>query len=180
MNVTKTKNSYFRSPKTGRSQDDFKVLMVGILFTIFILMFQFTAHSLQEKRWFRDVAHLTPFYDVEVSKVVINDETNSIVISGYMTKRRCIFQDLTGYVIDSNGKRTRILVNTSLEDLSTGIEYGSNRPPSQISESWGPWEIRFTATGSFPVSWEIWAHHKCNSDTEIQSNLFASGIWKNM
>ena len=180
MNMTKTKSTYFRSPKTGRSQDDFKVLLVGALFTIFILMFQFTAHSLQEKRWFRDVTHMTPFYNVEVSRVVVDDDTNTIVISGFMVKRRCVFHDLTGYVIDSEGKRTRMLVDTSPEDLLSGIEYGANRPSSQQSESWGPWEISFVSTGSFPVSWEIWAHHKCDNSSVIESNLFASGLWKNL
>ena len=174
---TSIKENYVRAPKTGKAKDDYKVLLVGSIFVVFLLIGQFAAGYLSEQRWFRDVSRQTPFYDVSVTNISLSEDNRSVTISGYMTKRRCEFQSLTGYIITTNGKRHRVYVNTTPEDILTGLQHGANRPPSELSERWGPWQISFSFKGLNPDSWEVWAHHKCPNFATVQSNLFASGPW---
>lgn len=172
---TQITKEYIRAPKTGRAKDDYKVLIVGASLAAFILIAQFTVGYLSEQRWFRDITFQTPFYNVTVNSVVLDADTNTVTLSGWMSKRRCEFRSLTGYVTDSNNERHRVYVNTTPEDILTGIT--GNRPPSKQVERWGPWEITFSVEGYDAVNWEVWAHHRCPNFATVQSNLFASGKW---
>ena len=169
---------YIRAEKTGRPIDDFKVLFVGCLVVVFMLMGQYAYYHLSEQRWFRDVSLRTPFHSVVVTDISVSPEKEKVTIVGWMSKRRCEFSSLTGYIINDNQERHRVYVNTTPEDILTGV--AGNRPPANESERWGPWEISLSYDNLTPYAWEIWAHHKCPEQSTIQSNLFAFGLWREL
>ena len=181
----RTREKYLRAEKTTKNRDDFKVLLVGILFGFLILISFTTLSLLNEQRWYRDLTGKTPFSDVIVtSQVVVN---NSITVTGEMIKHRCEFESLTGYIsytdiVNGGVERGRVFVNTKPEDLITGVT--GNRPPSDELENWGPWlmtlslDERNLAQMGEILGYEIWATHKCPTPPYHQSNLFAEGEWR--
>lgn len=178
------REKFIRAEKTTRNRDDYKVLLVGVIFGVFILVSQVTYGMLIDQRWFRDVTGITPFHSVKVmSQAVVDD---SITVTGELVKRRCTFDSLTGYIIyddlmSEDLDRQRVFVNTRPEEILTGIT--GNRPPSDEAENWGPWLMTLTLStenlshkGDIK-GWEIWAHHSCPTRPVKQSNLFAEGLW---
>lgn len=180
MTEQKLRHGYFRAEKTTKNRDDYKVLLVGLMLSVFLLMGNFMFTALIEQRWFRDVTGQTPFHSVALLRSVVNPIENSITVSGTMIKRRCQFQSLTGYITDHEGIRHRVVVNTEPEEILTGIS--GNRPPSNEAETWGPWLLSFAVEVVVeqqltPISWEIWVHHECPTRPNKQSNIFAWGDW---
>jgi len=158
----------FRCPKTDQNTDDLKVLRFGVGVALAIMVSSLVLPRFPEYRWYRDITLLTPFHSVVLSSVYI--ENSSIVITGHMIKRRCVYKSLTGYVVSKDGHRFRVPVDTSPENTSK-IE--TNRPPSLKSESWGPWKVTNTITDIIPIAVEIYAQHvKCPTEPVVQSNLF--------
>jgi len=106
---------------------------------------------------------------------VAPDET--ITFGGGMTKRRCTFHNLYGYVYMDDGLRYRLPVDTSSE---SGV---GNRPPSSDAENWGPWVLDLADNGAIPltaapVRFEVIAEHiKCPTEPTTQRNHFIGGDW---
>ena len=115
---------YIRAEKTGRAVDDYKVLFVGVAIAIVMLIGQYAYQSLNEQRWFRDATVATPFHSVVVTTQSLNENHHEITVTGWMTKRRCEFRSLTGYVIDIHGIRNRVYVNTTPEDIRLAKQTG--------------------------------------------------------
>lgn len=179
-------NHFFRAEKTTRGNDDFKVLMVGISIALSLLVAPLFTSKITEYRWFRDLARLTPFYNVQLYYASVIEEGTTIVVGGTLTKRRCDFDtsDLVtnpvAYVSGQYGQRHRVEVDTSVEDMR-GVS--GNRPPSDSPESWGPWSISIEGLTVFgeplvPQEWDIQVFHvNCPSNPVNQANEFISGNW---
>lgn len=167
-----------RAKKTTRNADDFRVLVAGIVCTIMILMGSVILPRFTEQRWYRDLTNLTPFHSVELLYSNVSEDSISIQFGGSLVKRRCEFNNLIGYIYGDNGLRYFVPVDTSSEG-SLG-----NRPPSSVSESWGPWIISTESNPNIPntvlpVRWEVIAEHiKCPTPPKVQRNLFVEGAWE--
>lgn len=167
-----------RANKTTRNADDFKVLLVGIVCAIMIMMGSSILPRFNEQRWYRDLARLTPFYEVQLLYSSVGPQAIEITIGGSLIKRRCDFNDLFGYIHADNGIRYRVPVHTDAEPVQ------GNRPPSDSAESWGPWSITTDDNPNFPVTavpvkWEVIAEHiKCPTEPVTQRNLFIGGEWE--
>ena len=143
--------------------------------------------QISEKRLVRDALLLTPFHDVYVTgtdtgqTTIERDGFNYLVptlrLTGMMTKRRCDFRFLSSYVTTDAGERVRAFVNTSREN---DVSPPGNRPPSDIPEPWGVWElVPMRPLLGHPVAYEIHAHHLCPEDNgAVQANLFVRGEWE--
>lgn len=172
----------FRAKKTTKNADDFRVLVAGIFCAIGILVVSNVLPRLTEHRWYRDITQITPFHSVTLLYSQVQDARTLIVVGGSMTKRRCEFENLYGYIYADNGIKYRVPVDTSVED-STGVV--GNRPPSHYPENWGPWSLSTKSNPNFPlsaipVSFEIIAEHvKCPTPPRTQRNTFIEGAWAN-
>ncbi|USG60952.1 hypothetical protein NBZ79_17480 [Sneathiella marina] len=161
-------------PQRGaRNGTGYKLLFTGAICTLLILITLLIAPRLAEYRWYRDMTALTPFYDVEVTYVNVTE--NAVTLGGNLTKRRCVFNELVGYVYGDDGIRHRVMVDFSPETELTGVS--GNRPPSDTAEAWGPWRLTIDEDRNVtPVGWEILAGHvNCPSSPTEQTNLFAKG-----
>lgn len=173
----------FRAQKTTKNADDFRVLMAGILCAIGILVVSNVYPRLAEHRWYRDLTQITPFHSVTILYSQVQDSRTLIVVGGSMTKRRCVFKDLYGYIYADNGIKYRVPVDTSVEDSVLGKLV--NRPPSHYPENWGPWSLSTKSNPNFPinsvpVSFEIIAEHlDCPTPPKTQRNTFIEGAWVN-
>lgn len=179
VNQRNPKN-FIRADKTTKNQDDYKVLIVGAVIAVMILIFQFTSFMVREERWYRDMMGLTPFHSIVVTSQTVDEEEQSITVTGVMVKHRCEFKSLQGYIITETS-RHRVFVNTRPEDILTGVV--GSRPPSNKLETWGPWLITFAVLPQFadqmPIGYEIWSDHECPEDPASQ-NLFAAGSWETL
>ena len=168
-----------RATKTTRGEDDFKVLMVGVICALMIMLGSLVIPRFNEMRWYRDLTRLTPFHEVHLLYAQVDDDKIEIMIGGTMVKRRCDFNTLFGYITGSDGIRYQVPVHTEAEPKG-------NRPPSKIAESWGPWILKLHDNAVIPItvvpeSFEVIAEHvKCPSGPETQRNLFISGGWKDV
>jgi hypothetical protein len=173
-------NKFLRQKKTTPNEDGFKVLVVGIICTIGILMFPHVTSRMLEHRWYRDLVRLTPFHSVELYYSYVTDGGNSIVFGGTLTKRRCDYNHLVGYVTGQYGQRHRVEVNTDAED-KRGVS--GSRPPSDAPETWGPWSIDITNMKTMkedlkPSDFEVIAFHvECPTEPTEQSNEFITAPW---
>lgn len=169
-----------RAKKTTQNADDLKVLIVGILCTIMILFGSQVYPRLYEYRWFRDLTRITPFHSVDIYYSSVVNDGQKIVFGGTLTKRRCDFDDLVGYITGQFNQRHRVVVDTSVEDLR-GVS--GSRPPSNDPESWGPWSIDISNVETYgqpliPKDFEVIAFHiECPTDPENQSNKFLEAPW---
>ena len=189
MTNANPQNKYFRANKSSnRNHDDYKVLIVGLIIGVMIMFLLLITPRLIEYRWYRDVAHLTPFSDVQLIYSKVIDDNTKIIIGGSMIKNRCDFNfeipNPVAYVTDQFGQRHLILVDTSPEDQITGL-IGNSRPLSEFSEIWGPWMIDISNReifGSYlkPIRFEVQVYHtNCMTKPIDQVNLFVEGAWIN-
>jgi len=166
---------YFRAEKTTANNDDFKVLIMGVVAAVIIMIGSIFVPLVQETRTYRDVVGITPFHGVRVYGSELNAEKTAITIYGELIKRRCTFEELIAYVVDESGLRHIAVLDTTPENAGE-----VNRPPSKVAESWGPWEISVGGEDGeiVPVAWQIFAAHtQCDSPPYNQINLFADGPW---
>lgn len=152
----------------GRSFHKNSPMLLAVVATsLFLIVFD-TLCRMSESRGFRDKFGLTPFHSVQLHTTELVDE--GLNASGELTKRRCTFDKLTGYVTFENHPKKRVLVIPSTN--------GGNRPASPDAEVWGPWLITYYDT-PVPEGFEIFVHHvNCPSRPFEQDNLFISGEWK--
>ena len=178
---------YFRAEKINRNHDDYKVLVVGLVIGICIMLFTVVSGRLIEYRWYRDVAHLTPFSKVVLLETHVLEGNSVLVMNGTMRKDRCEFDfsvdnNPIGYVTGQYNQRHRVPVDTSPEDIKTGVVKQS-RPPGSNIESWGPWTIDVTDLTVFdeplkPKSFEVVVfHNDCPTKPVSQVNTFVEGNW---
>jgi hypothetical protein len=144
------------------------LILAGVLF---LGLWPAAQENLYDARWFRDLAHITPFHSVSVTEADLTPE--GLMLEGEMVKRRCEFAGLTAYVTRLDGRRHRTFLDTAPED---GQRPAGNRPPSPRQQLWGPWII-FYGGPQVPLSWEIYASHDCPEEKLPQTNLFAAGDW---
>lgn len=170
-----SRKKYIRAEKTTKNRDDYKVLMAGIIAAVLLMVMTLKYDRLQEKRWFRDITKLTPFYNVSLEYSQVNGDT--IMVGGFLIKRRCDFRSMIGYVIGEDGIRRPMIVEPTPEVMATDAY--RTRPPSTEKETWGPWLMKNTWDVS-PIYFQIYIdHHKCPTPPEQQTNLFISGAWEN-
>jgi len=153
--------------------------MVGaMILLLFITSWPNLQAELAEERWFRDARGLTPFSEVEVTWSITTDK--GLLIGGTMKKNRCTFVNgsQVGYVHVDEKPKQKVFVDTSPEDILTGV-VGKSRPPSDTAETWGPWLIKWK--GPLPLDWDVFVSHKdCPTPPMNQVNLFVSGSWADL
>lgn len=152
-----------------------KALLVGLLCVLVVSQIPRVESALQEKRSYRDLAGITPYSKVIVTKKVINDIGMSI--SGSFRKDRCTYHSMTGYVTFKNKPKQRVQMYNAKGGIMTPYT-GTSRPPSDEVESFGPWTI---SDGGFSniTGWEVHTYHTdCPTKPFVQYNLFAKGKWE--
>ncbi len=158
MGMQNTKDAFVRQ----------RGMAIIVLIVVSLLGWDRMGLRLSEARWYRDITMATPFHSVVVTHESLTPE--GALLRGSMVKRRCEFQFLSGYVGFENSVRTRAHINTDFEPIA------GNRPPNPHDQLWGPWLLEYSGATT-PVTWEIYAHHKCPEGTFAQANLFARGEW---
>lgn len=146
--------------KFSRTKSAVKDSRPLVTLVVMILLITFTSSlfsRVENTRWYRDMARLTPFHDVRIKRVTIKENRMSLVIEGSLRKRRCTRKDITVYTWRDGRPQVPGIFSNEEEAPQTPV----SRPPTGLAQTFGPWTI--TSIVTEPDWASMWVTHECEA-----------------
>lgn len=143
--------------------------VVAVLTVLYVLASYGLDRAYDNSRWYRDLMHYTPFYDVRITHVEVT--AHDMVVSGTLKKRRC---EKIGHAVYARVDNMLLPGIFSVDEEPEGTP--ENRPISSDEQSFGPWRI--TSYRENPDRGIMYVYHRCPEG--VVSNLVFDLPWKNL